>query len=189
MAPSLTGFVKMKCRHKFTLSSSSSSYLLPLLLAFHFNPAVVTAIDPRFIRDMCPTEANYTAENKDQREIRGPETLLLDLESIRIATDNFSDANKLGEGGFGPVYKGRLENGEQISVKRLLRSSDQGLVELKNEVLLVAKLQHRNLVRLLGCCLESEEKLLVYEYLPNSSLDKILFDSFEDSTIRLGKAV
>ncbi|KAG6511104.1 hypothetical protein ZIOFF_029157 [Zingiber officinale] len=121
-------------------------------------------------------DKHVRTENKDQREIRGPETLLLDLESIRIATDNFSDANKLGEGGFGPVYKGRLENGEQISVKRLLRSSDQGLVELKNEVLLVAKLQHRNLVRLLGCCLESEEKLLVYEYLPNSSLDKILFD-------------
>ncbi|XP_042377177.1 cysteine-rich receptor-like protein kinase 10 [Zingiber officinale] len=119
---------------------------------------------------------SHIFNNKDQREIRGPETLLLDLESIRIATDNFSDANKLGGGGFGLVYKGKLENGEQISVKRLLRSSDQGLVELKNEVLLVAKLQHRNLVRLLGCCLESEEKLLVYEYLPNSSLDKILFD-------------
>ncbi|XP_074567356.1 cysteine-rich receptor-like protein kinase 25 [Curcuma longa] len=114
--------------------------------------------------------------NKHQAEIRGAESLLFDLESIRIATDNFSDANKLGQGGFGPVYKGRLENGEQIAVKRLSRGSDQGLVELKNEVLLVAKLQHRNLVRLLGCCLESDEKLLVYEYLPNTSLDKFLFD-------------
>ncbi|XP_042380183.1 putative receptor-like protein kinase At4g00960 [Zingiber officinale] len=119
---------------------------------------------------------SHTFKNKDQREVRGAESLLFDLESIRIATDNFSDANKLGEGGFGPVYKGRLENGEQIAVKRLSRSSDQGLVELKNEVLLVAKLQHRNLVRLLGCCIESEEKLLVYEHLSNSSLDKFLFD-------------
>ncbi|XP_042386689.1 uncharacterized protein LOC121978406 [Zingiber officinale] len=119
---------------------------------------------------------SHIFNNKYQGEIRAAESLLFDLESIRIATDNFSDANKLGEGGFGPVYKGRLENGEQIAVKRLSRSSGQGLVELKNEVLLVAKLQHRNLVRLLGCCLESEEKLLVYEYLSNTSLDKFLFD-------------
>ncbi|XP_042463285.1 cysteine-rich receptor-like protein kinase 10 [Zingiber officinale] len=115
--------------------------------------------------------------NQDQHEINSAESLLFDLESIRIATDNFSDANKLGEGGFGPVYKGTLENEELIAVKRLSRNSGQGLVELKNEVLLLVKLQHRNLVRLLGCCLKSEEKLLVYEYLPNTSLDKFLFDS------------
>ncbi|KAG6528948.1 hypothetical protein ZIOFF_011140 [Zingiber officinale] len=121
-------------------------------------------------------EATLSTNIQNQHEVRGAESSLFDLESIRIATDNFSDANKLGEGGFGPVYKGSLENGEQIAVKRLSRSSGQGLVELKNEVLLVAKLQHRNLVRLLGCCLESEEKILVYEYLPNTSLDKFLFD-------------
>ncbi|KAG6514816.1 hypothetical protein ZIOFF_025189 [Zingiber officinale] len=105
-----------------------------------------------------------------------------------IATDNFSDRNKLGGGGFGPVYKGTLENGEEVAVKRLSRSSEQGLDELKNEVFLVAKLRHRNLVRLLGCCLESEEKLLVYNYLANTSLDKFLFDKSKikqlDSAIR-----
>ncbi|XP_042380177.1 cysteine-rich receptor-like protein kinase 15 [Zingiber officinale] len=100
------------------------------------------------------------------------------MEAIRIATDNFSDRNKLGEGGFGSVYKGTLENGEHVAVKRLSRSSGQGLDELKNEGLfLVAKLRHRNLVRLLGCCLDSEEKLLVYNYLANTSLDKFLFDN------------
>ncbi|XP_042383204.1 G-type lectin S-receptor-like serine/threonine-protein kinase RKS1 isoform X2 [Zingiber officinale] len=117
------------------------------------------------------------ADHKDQHEIRGAESLLFDLEAIRIATDNFSDRNKLGEGGFGPVYKGTLENGEHVAVKRLSRSSGQGLDELKNEVFLVAKLRHRNLVRLLGCCLDSEEKLLVYNYLANTSLDKFLFDN------------
>ncbi|XP_042377171.1 G-type lectin S-receptor-like serine/threonine-protein kinase SD1-1 [Zingiber officinale] len=117
------------------------------------------------------------ADHKDQHEIRGAESLLFDLEAIRIATDNFSDRNKLGEGGFGPVYKGTLENGEDVAVKRLSSTSGQGLDELKNEVFLVSKLRHKNLVRLLGCCLESEEKLLVYNYLANTSLDKFLFDN------------
>ncbi|CAL9087112.1 unnamed protein product [Musa acuminata var. zebrina] len=100
--------------------------------------------------------------------------LLFDLETLKVATNNFSDANKLGEGGFGPVYKGVLSDGQEVAVKRLARSSQQGFAELRNEVAFVAKLQHRNLVRLIGFCSE-EEKLLVYEFLPNTSLDKILF--------------
>ncbi|KAM4101969.1 hypothetical protein ACB094_05G186800 [Castanea mollissima] len=98
------------------------------------------------------------------------------LSTIHIATNNFFDVNKLGEGGFGPVYKGKLINGKEIAVKRLSLKSKQGLEEFKNEVILIAKLQHRNLVRLLGCCLEGEEKLLVYEYMANTSLDAFLFD-------------
>uniref|UniRef100_A0A804KII4 non-specific serine/threonine protein kinase n=1 Tax=Musa acuminata subsp. malaccensis TaxID=214687 RepID=A0A804KII4_MUSAM len=102
-------------------------------------------------------------------------SLLFDFETLKVATNNFSDANKLGEGGFGPVYKGVLSDGQEVAVKRLARSSQQGYAELRNEVAFVAKLQHRNLVRLIGFCSE-EEKLLVYEFLPNRSLDKILFD-------------
>ncbi|KAI9086039.1 hypothetical protein K1719_032116 [Acacia pycnantha] len=95
---------------------------------------------------------------------------------IAKATGNFSIINKLGGGGFGPVYKGTLEDGKEVAVKRLSTKSGQGLEELKNEVVLIAKLQHRNLVKLLGCCIEGEEKLLIYEYMPNKSLDNFIFD-------------
>uniref|UniRef100_A0A0E0L470 Uncharacterized protein n=1 Tax=Oryza punctata TaxID=4537 RepID=A0A0E0L470_ORYPU len=112
----------------------------------------------------------------DEDEMRGSESLLYDLSTLRAATANFSEENKLGEGGFGPVYKGRLQNGQEIAVKRLSATSHQGQLEMKNEVVLVAKLQHKNLVRLLGCCIEEQEKILVYEFLCNKSLDTILFD-------------
>ncbi|KHG02489.1 Cysteine-rich receptor-like protein kinase 6 [Gossypium arboreum] len=112
------------------------------------------------------------------------ESLLIGLDTLKTATANFSDENKLGQGGFGPVYKGKLFDGREIAVKRLSSNSGQGLAELKTEVMLVAKLLHRNLVKLLGFCLEEEEKLLVYEYLPNGSLDKILFD--QGKRLRLG---
>ncbi|KAI3703556.1 hypothetical protein L1987_73712 [Smallanthus sonchifolius] len=96
--------------------------------------------------------------------------------SIMTATNDFSAENKLGQGGFGPVYKGRLNDGREIAIKRLSRSSGQGLVEFKNELILIARLQHTNLVRILGCCIHGEEKMLIYEYMPNKSLDFFLFD-------------
>ncbi|KAK5844686.1 hypothetical protein PVK06_000827 [Gossypium arboreum] len=101
-----------------------------------------------------------------------------DLGTIAAATNNFSSNNKLGQGGFGPVYKGVLLNGKEIAVKRLSNSSSQGLQEFKNEIVLIAKLQHRNLIRILGCCVEGEEKMLIYEFLPNKSLDFIIFDHY-----------
>ncbi|XP_030544368.1 cysteine-rich receptor-like protein kinase 44 [Rhodamnia argentea] len=107
------------------------------------------------------------------------ESLVISLRKLKEATRDFAEEYKLGEGGFGSVYKGRLSDGREIAVKRLSSSSAQGLQELKTEVLLVAKLLHRNLVRLLGFCLEEDEKLLVYEFLPNGSLDKILFDQIK----------
>lgn len=109
--------------------------------------------------------------------VRIEELPLFTLETLSNATDQFDSANMLGQGGFGPVYKGKLSNGQEIAVKRLVRSSNQGLEEFVTEVEVISKLQHRNLVRILGCCVESEEKMLVYEYMPNGSLDGYIFDS------------
>ncbi|XP_058072819.1 cysteine-rich receptor-like protein kinase 10 [Magnolia sinica] len=142
---------------------------IPVVLTF----VAVTAICACILRRKA---FKRKIDRQDDDEIPNVNSLLFDLDTLRAATDDFSDANKLGEGGFGPVYKGKLSDGQDIAVKRLSRRSSQGLEELKNEVGLVAKLQHRNLVRLFGCCLEGEEMMLVYEYLPNTSLDTFLFD-------------
>ncbi|KHN02195.1 G-type lectin S-receptor-like serine/threonine-protein kinase RKS1-like protein [Glycine soja] len=96
---------------------------------------------------------------------------MMPLITILQSTDNFSEASKLGERGFGPVYKGILPDRRQIAVKRLSKVFGQGSAEFNNEVTFIAKLQHRNLVRLLACCLEENEKILVYEYLTDMSLD------------------
>jgi len=115
------------------------------------------------------------------------ESLVIDLPTLRLATNNFAEDKKLGEGGFGAVYKGSLPNGQEIAVKRLSQNSRQGIGELRNELVLIAKLQHKNLVRLVGVCLEEEEKLLVYEYMPNTSLDTFLFDSEKRKELDWGK--
>ncbi|KAM5580802.1 putative receptor-like protein kinase [Rosa sericea] len=112
---------------------------------------------------------------------------VLGLRSILAATNNFSEANKLGEGGFGPVYKGILNENQEIAIKRLSKKSGQGYQEFMNELKLIAKLQHNNLVRLLGCCIEEEEMILIYEYMPNRSLDKFLFDPRENIKLDWGK--
>ncbi|CAI0407073.1 unnamed protein product [Linum tenue] len=109
-------------------------------------------------------------------EIGNEGCLQFDFETIRVATNDFSQKSKLGEGGFGVVYKGTLSNGQEVAVKRLKKDSAQGHREFKNEVKLVAKLEHRNLVKLLGFCLKGGEMLLIYEFIPNASLDHFLFD-------------
>ncbi|KAI9124167.1 hypothetical protein K1719_005467 [Acacia pycnantha] len=110
-------------------------------------------------------------------ETNNLEPLRFSLATIEAATNKFSHENCLGQGGFGRVYKGVLSNGQEMAIKRLSKSSDQGAEEFKNEVLLIAKLQHRNLVALLGFCIEEREKVLIYEYIPNKSLDNFLFGS------------
>ncbi|XP_071705879.1 G-type lectin S-receptor-like serine/threonine-protein kinase At4g27290 isoform X1 [Rutidosis leptorrhynchoides] len=120
-------------------------------------------------------DENYANEShKDDTELSS-----FSLSVIAKSTNNFSPNNKLGEGGFGPVYKGVLEDGLEIAVKRLSKTSTQGLDEFKNEVKLIAKLQHRNLVKLLGYCIQGNERMLIYEYMVNKSLDSFIFDTLE----------
>ncbi|XP_028063437.1 G-type lectin S-receptor-like serine/threonine-protein kinase At4g27290 isoform X2 [Camellia sinensis] len=114
--------------------------------------------------------------------------LLFDLATVSSATNNFSLTNKIGEGGFGLVYRvifhnGELTTGREIAVKRLSKTSGQGLTEFKNEVILISKLQHRNLVRLLGCCIHEEERMLIYEYMPNKSLDTFIFNQTRGTSL------
>lgn len=147
------------------------------------------------------SSSKYEITEDDKKRIDVP---FFSLKSILIATDKFSDANRLGQGGFGPVYKvgsylfvctilesrvlslynycmlsnivqGIFPQGQEMAVKRLSSHSSQGAEEFKNEVMLIAKLQHRNLVRLLGYCIEANEKILLYEYMPNKSLDTFIF--------------
>ncbi|XP_047059595.1 cysteine-rich receptor-like protein kinase 10, partial [Lolium rigidum] len=110
-------------------------------------------------------------------DIPSIDSLLIDLSTLQVATDYFGEHKRLGEGGFGVVYKGDLPDGQEIAVKRLSQTSRQGIEELRTELLSVAKLNHKNLVRLVGVCLEEREKILVYEYMPNRSLDTFIFDA------------
>ncbi|CAH8277237.1 unnamed protein product [Arabidopsis lyrata] len=106
---------------------------------------------------------------------RREDSLKFEFSAIRSATNNFSPLNELGKGGFGKVYKGIL-NGKEVAVKRLSENTKQGEIQFKNEVLSMANLSHRNLVRLVGFSAENNERALIYEFLPNKSLDNFIFD-------------
>ncbi|XP_074589905.1 G-type lectin S-receptor-like serine/threonine-protein kinase At4g27290 [Curcuma longa] len=106
-----------------------------------------------------------------------------DLRTIKAATNDFSEGNKLGEGGFGVVYKGQLDDRQKIAVKKLSRYSSQGPNEFQNELSVIAKLQHRNLVRLLGYCIEGDERLMILEYMENKSLDAFIYDKAKSSLL------
>ncbi|KAK7246628.1 hypothetical protein RIF29_41498 [Crotalaria pallida] len=116
-----------------------------------------------------------------------PNLPFFNYETLAAATFNFGGENELGKGGFGSVYKGILGNGQEIAVKRLSKHSGQGTQEFKNEINLIARLQHRNLVRLLGYSVHKEERMLIYEYLPNKSLDFFIFDKTRSATLNWDK--
>ncbi|XP_022941240.1 probable leucine-rich repeat receptor-like serine/threonine-protein kinase At3g14840 isoform X9 [Cucurbita moschata] len=112
-----------------------------------------------------------------EQELKGLDlgTSSFSLRQIRAATNNFDAANKIGEGGFGPVYKGVLQDGTVIAVKQLSSKSKQGNREFVNEIGMISALQHPHLVKLYGCCVEGNQLLLIYEYLENNSLARALF--------------
>ncbi|KAL7185673.1 hypothetical protein ACSBR2_027597 [Camellia fascicularis] len=121
---------------------------------------------------------SHELDANSSASVAGPsngELLSFSLRSILAATDNFSEVKQLGEGGYGSVYQGNLPEVQEVAIKKLSKKSLQGAEEFMNELKLIAKLQHQNLVRLLGCCVEQEEKILIYEYMCDGSLDKLLF--------------
>ncbi|XP_027332990.1 cysteine-rich receptor-like protein kinase 10 isoform X2 [Abrus precatorius] len=143
--------------------------LLGIVFFFYYRGVVATIT--RIVYKL-----RYLSEAEEDLESNASDLKVFSYLTIKVATNNFSKDNKLGEGGFGAVYKGRLRKGQEIAVKRLSETSSQGIEEFRNEITLTARLQHVNLVRLLGYCTKKEEKILIYEYLPNKSLDHFLFD-------------
>ncbi|PON49898.1 Phosphorylase kinase, gamma catalytic subunit [Parasponia andersonii] len=153
---------------------------------------VVGVISGMILVGVCICKRRRSNERKEMKRVgesqeEDLDLPLFDLPTIRAATNSFSEKNKLGEGGFGPVYRGMIEGGQEIAVKRLSKFSGQGVNEFKNEVKVIAKLQHRNLVKLLGYCIEGEEQLLVYEYMPNKSLDSFIFDQKQGKLLQWPK--
>ncbi|XVF58556.1 hypothetical protein PTKIN_Ptkin07bG0075600 [Pterospermum kingtungense] len=120
-----------------------------------------------------------------EKELKGLDlqTGLFSLRQIKAATKNFDAENKIGEGGFGSVYKGLLSDGKVIAVKQLSSKSKQGNREFLNEIGMISALQHPNLVKLYGCCVEGNQLLLVYEYMENNCLSRALFG--KDATLKL----
>ncbi|XP_030962004.1 probable LRR receptor-like serine/threonine-protein kinase At1g56140 isoform X3 [Quercus lobata] len=113
----------------------------------------------------------------DDEELLGidAKTFTFSYAELKTATEDFIPDNKLGEGGFGPVFKGTLNDGRVIAVKQLSVTSHQGKNQFLTEIATISAVQHRNLVKLYGCCIEGDKRLLVYEYLENKSLDQALF--------------
>ncbi|XP_057424955.1 cysteine-rich receptor-like protein kinase 10 [Lotus japonicus] len=160
-------------------SSSSGKSNVAVIVAIVVPIVVVFALFVLgwyFLRKRASRKLNTYIRDSIREDLNDVDCLQFDFATVEAATNSFSDENKIGQGGFGVVYKGILPNGMEIAVKRLSVTSLQGAVEFRTEATLVAKLQHRNLTRLLGFCLEGREKMLIYEYIPNKSLDHFLFD-------------
>ncbi|KAK8483655.1 hypothetical protein V6N12_000563 [Hibiscus sabdariffa] len=131
-------------------------------------------------------------EREEEEEVLlgiSPRPNTFSYSELKAATDDFSPSNKLGEGGFGPVYKGTLSDGRVVAVKQLSVASNQGNDQFVTEIATISAVQHRNLVKLYGCCVGGNRRLLVYEYLENKSLDQALFgqnDLYLDWPTRFG---
>ncbi|CAL5017294.1 unnamed protein product [Urochloa decumbens] len=118
-------------------------------------------------------EEQWSKEEEDEDGER-TSCQLYSYQVLEAATHHFSNSNKLGSGGFGTVFKGTLENGKEGAVKRL-KDSKRNIQNLEREISIVSNLRHKNLVRFLGYCFQEEGRFLVYEYVPNNSLEKFWY--------------
>lgn len=141
-------------------------------------PTVATSADMNWC---CVPRANQREENPYSNSIGGiyseKNIRLFSYAELRSATDNFNRTNKVGRGGFGTVYKGTIRSGREVAVKVLSAESRQGIREFLTEIDVISNVKHPNLVELIGCCVEGSNRILVYEYLKNSSLDRALLAS------------
>ncbi|KAK9706488.1 hypothetical protein RND81_07G129200 [Saponaria officinalis] len=132
---------------------------------------------PKPLPPVSPRGVHDGTGKSDAESFGDTEFVQFDFDTLKLVTGDFSAENMLGEGGFGIVYKGTVGNGQYLAIKRLSGgASGQGTKEFMTEARLLAKLQHKNLVKLVGFCSEGEEKILVYEYMSNASVDRFLFD-------------
>ncbi|XVF14071.1 hypothetical protein REPUB_Repub09cG0025200 [Reevesia pubescens] len=147
--------------------------------------AIVSASSAVLMLSLSAVYATYARLSKRKKELKNLSQISKSLdksglkfkyETLEKATDYFSLSRKLGQGGAGSVYMGILPNGKTVAVKRLIYNTRQWVDEFFNEVNLISRIQHKNLVKLLGCSIEGPESLLVYEYVPNKSLDQFIFD-------------
>ncbi|KAK1375306.1 Protein kinase domain-containing protein [Heracleum sosnowskyi] len=135
------------------------------------------------MRCSCIGGSSGKQEKNDEEILVSGNIKKLSFKELKAATDDFHPANKIGRGGFGVVYKGVLRNGTQVAVKTLSAESKQGLREFLTEIDIISNVRHVNLVKLIGCCVQETNRILVYEYLENNSLDTVLLGSNSKTTI------
>ncbi|KAI9083606.1 hypothetical protein K1719_034548 [Acacia pycnantha] len=160
----------------FTIPPESGSRLpLGVVIAIVVVGAVMTVSVLGILWWICFSKKKSTPHQDQELKISDLQTSSFTLEQIMAATNNFDVTNKIGEGGFGPVYKGFLLDGTVIAVKQLSSKSRQGNREFLNEIGMISALQNPHLVKLYGCCVQGSQLLLVYEYMENNSLARALF--------------
>ncbi|XP_038983734.1 probable LRR receptor-like serine/threonine-protein kinase At1g56140 [Phoenix dactylifera] len=174
-------------RHLLEGSSSPQSTGKALSLFLFIGGAVILVIMLLLVLFWKRIKPKMLLQKMAKSEKNGPEVpdyfsgnlriiSYFDYRTLKRATGSFHPKNQLGRGGFGPVYQGKLVDGRMIAVKQLsLEKSQQGESEFLAEVRMLTSIQHKNLVRLIGCCSEGAQRLLVYEYMKNGSLDSLIY--------------
>ncbi|PKA56052.1 putative LRR receptor-like serine/threonine-protein kinase [Apostasia shenzhenica] len=157
------------------LPSSSSSNKKALVVGIVVGCVVLGLV----LFALCLWRRKQKRLSKDDEDLIGMDVkpITFSYAELKAATEDFNNSNLLGEGGFGPVYKGKLSDGRLVAVKQLSVTSHQGKRQFVAEIATISAVQHRNLVRLYGCCIAGDRRLLVYEFLENRSLDQAIFGS------------